>query len=662
MASTSSNHSRKQHAASKSMEMEEIVKYMSSLPSYLERGKPVHDRALNFGVLDWGRLEQWQYHQHKQSVATSNKDLPSGSSSSKRSSLHSHLNISTEEISTKDAPVGQHREKKNTNRSRTKPKGLEKIDLHPQVVVESKSSDDMGSFQTAAASSSSSSSSTKGKMKIQDSSYGTCDDTNHSNPKTDDPNSYPFKNEIFNRKSSKYESDSKRKSSITCQIKTPKEKESSVSSKNSNSKTSNFADTKNHATRILETPPVSQISLDGKNRATRTSETPPVSQISHDSKNRATRTLETPLVPQILHDSKNRTARTLETPPASQISHDSKNRATRALEAPPVSQISHEDLKIKAKVKMDLGNCKEVRVDNSCRNKMNDSSSSSSSRKQALFQMTVKNGRPVFTYSVDDNKNNIVAATVRSLSGKDDTNSWVYTFFTVQEVKKKKSGWLYHSTKDKGNGYLPNVTAEMKVSNPSVSSCTTREFVLSSVDSGEPEHENELAAIVVRFLRKEEEDENQDCFNTTVILPGGHHSAPRKGEPSPLIERWRSGGRCDCGGWDVGCRLRTLTNKVQSNRRSNPPESFELYIQGEVPNERPFFSLSPINEGIFSVNYNASLQLLHAFSICISVIECRKSSRHTALRTYVAKRVDDDDDVTPVTYASLPPVSPVGRV
>ncbi|KAL8232717.1 hypothetical protein R6Q57_002495 [Mikania cordata] len=636
MASGSSNQSQKHHVGSKSMEMEEIVKYMSNLPSYLERGKPMQDRALNFGVLDWGRLEQWQYHHHKQNDITTNKYSPSGNYSSNRSSLRSHLNISTEEISAKDALVSHSSKKKIANQSRTTPKGIKKYDLHTQDLVESKSTDDMGTFQTASsssslsskgkmknqttdrsrtkpkgfknndlhpqnlveskssddtesfpkASSSSSSSSLKGKMKIQDEfvnetgsfqdlSNGTCDGTNHSVPKNDTPNSFPFKSE----------DDSNRKPRITNQIKTPEEKELSVISKNSDFKTGSIAASKS----------LFSFNMSSKLVGTKS----------------ATKELETA-----------------------------------------------QDSKIKAKVKMDLGNCKEVRVDNSYVNKMNDSSSSTS-RKQALFQIAVKNGRPFFTFSVD-NSNEILAATVRSLTGKDNTNSWVYTFFTIHEVKKKKSGWLYHSTKDKGNTYLPNVTAQMKVSNPLVCNGTTREFILSSVDSGQSDQEYELAAIIVRFLRKTGEDENQDCFSTTVVLPGGHHSVPRKGEPSPLIERWRSGGRCDCGGWDVGCRLRTLINKVQSDRKSNPPESFDLFLQGDVINEKPFFSFSPINEGVFAVDYNASLQLLHAFSICISVIECRKSSHQTELRTYVAKRVDDD--LPPVTYTSLPPVSPVGRV
>ncbi|KAI3806442.1 hypothetical protein L1987_22347 [Smallanthus sonchifolius] len=576
-SSRSSNQSQKKHVGRKSMEMEEIVKYMSDLPSYLERGKPVQDRALNFGVLDWGRLEQWQYHHHKQGVIGTNKHSPSDSNSNNRSSLlRSNLNRSPEEISTKDARTNHSSDKKINNQSRTKPRGCKKNDFYLHSIPESRSSVDMGNFQTA------SSSSPKGKMKIQDelvneignfqdSSYGHKTlvlngekfEEIHPDSKTDAPNSFPVENETVNKTNSQKEPGSKR-----------------------NPRRHRFS-----------------FSMGCK-------------------------------------------------------SEDTKS-ATKTVASPPVPQISPEDSKIKEKVKMDLGNCKEV-VGNSCRNNMK----YSSSRKQALFQMAVKNGRPLFTFAVDDENKDIVAATVRSLAGKDDTNSWIYTFFTVQEVKKKKSGWLHHGIRDKDHGFLPNVTAQMKVSNPSITNCTTREFVLSSVDSGQPDQdvqlENELAAIVVRFPRKEDEVENQDCFSTTVILPGGHHSAPRKGEPSPLIQRWRCGGRCDCDGWDVGCRLNILANKVQSNRRPNPPESFDLFLQGDVINERPFFSLSPVKEGIFSVDYNSCLPLVHAFSVCISVIECRKSSRDTKVRTYVAKQVDDNMD--PVTYASLPPVSPVGRV
>ncbi|KAL8225252.1 hypothetical protein R6Q57_017809 [Mikania cordata] len=571
------------------MEMDEIVKYMSKLPSYLERGTIFQDRALNFGVLDWGRLEQWQYrhyhyhrhhHHHKEGVTETNKYSPSGSISSNRSSLWSHLNLSQDEISTKDALVNHSSERKTTNLTRHKPRCCIKNDFHSQNLPEPKSSVDTGSFQTA------SSSSSKGKMKIQDelvNEIGNFQDSPyghkalvlsgkkpeeiHSDSKNDVPNLFPFHNKTINKKRSSRRHHFGFSFSMNCK------------------------------------------------------------------------------------------------------SEDTKS-ATKTMKLLPVYQNSPEDSKIKEKVKMDLRNCKEVKVADSGINNMNYSSlssfSSSSSRKQARFQMAVKNGRPSFTFAVDDENKDIVTATIRSLTVKDDTNSWIYTFFTVNKDKKTKGNWLYHDMKDKVHGYLPNVTAQMKVSNPSFINCTTREFVLSSVHSGQPEQQildirldNELAAIVVKFPIKEDED----CFNMTVILPGGHHSVPRKGEPSSLIERWRSGGRCDCDGWDVGCRLRTLANNAQSNRTSNPPESFHLYLQPQedVINEMPIFSLYTLNKGVFSADYDSSLPLLHAFSICISVNECRKSCGDTNLRTYVAKQVDDD--VAPVAYASLSPVSlSFGRV
>lgn len=172
----------------------------------------------------------------------------------------------------------------------------------------------------------------------------------------------------------------------------------------------------------------------------------------------------------------------------------------------------------------------------------------------------------MFTFAVENK--DILAATVTSLtsSAKDDDNNnnkhLLYTFFTVQEVKKKNVNWLSQGTKSsKDHGYVPNVAAQMKVSN---SHCDTWEFVLFSVNSNVQPQE-ELEAIVVKSSRNKNNgnNNNQERFETTVILPGGTHSVPIKGEPSPLIDRWPSGGVCDCGGWDVGCRLKTLANQTE---------------------------------------------------------------------------------------------------
>ncbi|KAF9600968.1 hypothetical protein IFM89_014674 [Coptis chinensis] len=55
-----------------------------------------------------------------------------------------------------------------------------------------------------------------------------------------------------------------------------------------------------------------------------------------------------------------------------------------------------------------------------------------------------------------------------------------------------------------------------------------------------------------------------DCSTSmNVIIPAGAHGGPgtRNGGPSSLTERWRSGGHCDCGGWDIGFPLTVLTSR-----------------------------------------------------------------------------------------------------
>lgn len=54
---------------------------------------------------------------------------------------------------------------------------------------------------------------------------------------------------------------------------------------------------------------------------------------------------------------------------------------------------------------------------------------------------------------------------------------------------------------------------------------------------------------------------NADCSSSmSILIPAGPHGGPRtrNGGPSSLVDRWRSGGHCDCGGWDDGCPLTVL--------------------------------------------------------------------------------------------------------
>lgn len=55
-----------------------------------------------------------------------------------------------------------------------------------------------------------------------------------------------------------------------------------------------------------------------------------------------------------------------------------------------------------------------------------------------------------------------------------------------------------------------------------------------------------------------------DCSTSIdVIIPASFHGVPKSKNsgPSNLIDRWNSGGKCDCGGWDMGCALTILKSR-----------------------------------------------------------------------------------------------------
>lgn len=247
---------------------------------------------------------------------------------------------------------------------------------------------------------------------------------------------------------------------------------------------------------------------------------------------------------------------------------------------------------------------------------------------QAFLQLTMKNGLPLFKFVVN-NKSEILAATVKELtsSGKDDS-SWIYTFYSVHEIKKRSGSWISQGSKGHNSSYAYNVVAQMKVSS---SHCTeseqdlknqhiVKEYVLFGVyltqgKEKAPEFilNRELAAIAIKFptgnlnhgndsienkdLMEEgvkevfPEDrcssavgENGDPCTTTVILPGGVHGLPISGGPTPLIDRWKFGGSCDCGGWDVGCNLQILTSQdrcwhLRQPDHCNVRNRFDLFGQ-----------------------------------------------------------------------------------
>ncbi|KAI3939136.1 hypothetical protein MKX01_002004 [Papaver californicum] len=315
---------------------------------------------------------------------------------------------------------------------------------------------------------------------------------------------------------------------------------------------------------------------------------------------------------------------------------------------------------------LDFSNCKPTSSDG-----LHQDDKHQTSMVQALLQVTVRNGLPWFTFAVDKNKD-VLAATMKKISvcGKYDC-SWIYTFYSFHQVTKKSGGWISQGSKVKNREYVPNVVGEMKVSgaqcpnstrHKTKDQCMVREFVLSAVESRSSEdtldflQKNELAAIVVKVPKESigssvsdgwQKDKHtelskmtlSECMqdvkccsetaNTVVLLPSGFHGKPASGLPSPLIDRWKSGGACDCGGWDVGCKLRVLSNQEQlseasySSKACDGSDQFDLFIQEGDKGDVPLFSLTTYKKGIYSIDFSAFISSLQAFSICIAFLHSR---------------------------------------
>lgn len=124
---------------------------------------------------------------------------------------------------------------------------------------------------------------------------------------------------------------------------------------------------------------------------------------------------------------------------------------------------------------------------------------------------------------------------------------------------------------------------------------------------------------------------NGDCSTSmSILIPAGFHGGPRtrNSGPSSLIDRWRSNGQCDCGGWDEGCALTVL------ERRSNKAEvmsqtdtrgeckSVDLVTQGS----RDFgtsFRMVNVHDGLHYIHFHPPLSALQSFSIAVAIIHAQ---------------------------------------
>ncbi|RZS17554.1 hypothetical protein BHM03_00049700 [Ensete ventricosum] len=173
-----------------------------------------------------------------------------------------------------------------------------------------------------------------------------------------------------------------------------------------------------------------------------------------------------------------------------------------------------------------------------------------------------------------------------------------------------------------------------------------------------------------------------------VITPSGTHGLPNTddGGPSTLQDRWRSGGGCDCGGWDMGCPIVVFNNShaddwVDSQTFESRTSMF-LFLQGSKE-KVPALSIMADGKGQYLVDFHARLSNLQAFSICIAVLhgfdvasavvqeKNRQKSHSNSLKLLLEEEVwrlieaaaTEERKVKPPTYRLLEtPFSRMGRV
>lgn len=110
-----------------------------------------------------------------------------------------------------------------------------------------------------------------------------------------------------------------------------------------------------------------------------------------------------------------------------------------------------------------------------------------------------------------------------------------------------------------------------------------------------------------------------------VVIPRGNHGLPfdENQGPSHLLDRWRHGGGCDCGGWDMACPLVLLGNPGIQFSEERPLmgnyQTLELFVQG-AKESCPTFSMTVVEEGQYAVDFHAQLSTLQAFAICVAIL------------------------------------------
>ncbi|KAG6389283.1 hypothetical protein SASPL_150749 [Salvia splendens] len=153
--------------------------------------------------------------------------------------------------------------------------------------------------------------------------------------------------------------------------------------------------------------------------------------------------------------------------------------------------------------------------------------------------------------------------------------------------------------------------------------------------SGDRQMEKPLLNLLDLCQLEQEHDEdsanNSNPGKLHVVIPAGNHSLPTTPSrgPTPLLDRWKLGGGCDCGGWDMACPLNVCGNPNLQIAEGQPlfdtHHPPQLFIQGRKDKE-PAFTMRAIEDGKYVVDFHAQLSSLQAFSICVALLHAAEAS------------------------------------
>ncbi|KAL0710648.1 hypothetical protein Bca4012_017626 [Brassica carinata] len=128
----------------------------------------------------------------------------------------------------------------------------------------------------------------------------------------------------------------------------------------------------------------------------------------------------------------------------------------------------------------------------------------------------------------------------------------------------------------------------------------------------------------MKFLKKTPLTRTSHAKHSTsidVVIPSGIHGGPRRrnGGPSSLVERWKSGGSCDCSGWDLGCPLTVFKGQAREDQSEGQCNLFELFSEGSKQGI-PGLRIMSVRGGLYFVQFQAKMSILQSFSIALAYI------------------------------------------